>query len=127
MVFIPQCRKKILSEQLRQTLDPVYRERAERTKCRIEEDHLMIDHVHLLSSILSMVSMAAAMGVIKGKTAIQIARVHADRRCMLCSSSFPGAWVLSVDGGKGRGGGRRYIRGQDKEDLRLGQLELTWQ
>jgi putative transposase len=78
VVFIPKSRKKVLYGQLRRELGPVFRELAERTECRIEEGHLMIDHVHMLIAIPPKISVAAAMGFIKGKSAIHIARVYAE-------------------------------------------------
>ncbi len=80
IVFIPKCRKKVLYGQLRRELGPVFRELAERTECRVEEGHLMPDHVHMLISIPPKVSVAAVMGFMKGKSAIHIARVYAGRR-----------------------------------------------
>ncbi len=51
VVFIPKCRRKTLYEQLRKYLGPVFRRLAEQKESRIEEGHLMMDHVHMLLSI----------------------------------------------------------------------------
>ena len=124
VVFIPKCRKKVLYGQLRRELGPVFRELAERTECRVEEGHLMPDHVHMLISIPPKMSVAAVMGFIKGKSAIHIARVYAGRRRSFVGQHFwaRGYWVSTV--GKDEEAVRRYIREQEKEDLRLEQLEL---
>ena len=47
VVFIPKCRRKTLYAQLRRYLREVFRRLAEQKESRIEEGHLMPDHVHL--------------------------------------------------------------------------------
>ena len=51
VVFIPKCRRLTLYEQLRRYLGEVFRKLAEQKESRIEEGHLMQDHVHMLISI----------------------------------------------------------------------------
>jgi REP element-mobilizing transposase RayT len=51
VVFIPKCRRKTLYFQLRQYLGEVFRKLAEQKESRIEEGHLMSDHVHMMISI----------------------------------------------------------------------------
>ena len=50
VVFIPKCRRKALFAQLRRDLGPVFRSLAEQKECKVEEGHLMPDHVHMLLS-----------------------------------------------------------------------------
>ena len=51
VVFTPKYRKKALFGQIRRHLGTVFRELAQRKECKIEEGHLMPDHVHMLISI----------------------------------------------------------------------------
>ncbi len=51
VVFIPKCRRKVLYGQLRRNLGEVFRRLAGQQECRIEEGHLMIDHVHMMIAI----------------------------------------------------------------------------
>ena len=51
VVFIPKCRRKTLYVELRQHLGEVFRRLAEQKESRIEEGHLLADHVHMLISI----------------------------------------------------------------------------
>ena len=51
IVFIPKCRRKVLYGNLRQHLGEVFRRLAEQEECRIEEGHLLSDHVHIMISI----------------------------------------------------------------------------
>ena len=67
MVFIPKYRRKALYHELRRHLGEVFRALAEQKECRIEEGHLMTDHVHMLLSIPPKYSVAQVVGFIKGK------------------------------------------------------------
>src|ERR1700728_2990278 len=51
IVFIPKCRRNVLYKTLRQHLGEVFRDLAQQRECKIEEGHLMSDHVHILISI----------------------------------------------------------------------------
>jgi REP element-mobilizing transposase RayT len=48
VVFIPKCRRKTLYAELRKHLGEVFRHLAQQKESRIEEGHLMSDHVHML-------------------------------------------------------------------------------
>ncbi len=48
VVFIPKCRRRTLYEQLRKHLGEVFRKLAAQKESRIEEGHLMPDHVHMM-------------------------------------------------------------------------------
>jgi putative transposase len=70
VVFIPKYRKKVLFGELRQHLGKVLRTLATQKECRIEEGHLLPDHVHMLIVIPPKYSVAQVIGYIKGKSAI---------------------------------------------------------
>jgi putative transposase len=124
VVFIPKCRRKSLYGQLRRELGVVFRDLAEQKECKVEEGHLMPDHVHMLLSVPPKYSVAGVMGFIKGKSAIRLARVYAGRRRNFVGQHFwaRGYWVSTV--GKNEAAVRRYIQEQEKEDRRLEQLEM---
>ena len=79
VVFIPKYRRKVLFGELRQELGKVFRVLARQKECEVEEGHLLPDHVHMLISIPPKHSVAQIVGYIKGKSAINIARVHFQR------------------------------------------------
>jgi putative transposase len=124
-VFIPKCRRKVLYQGIRQELGTVFRSLAEQWECKVEEGHLMPDHVHMLLSVPPKHSVSSVMGFIKGKSAIHIARVYAGRRRNFVGQHFwaRGYWVSTV--GKNEAAVRQYIQDQEKEDKRLEQLELV--
>ena len=125
VVFIPKYRRKALYVQLRRELGPVFRDLAEQKESKVEEGHLMPDHVHMLLSVPPKYSVSSVMGFIKGKSAIHIARVYAGRRRNFVGQHFwaRGYWVSTV--GKNEAAVRRYIQEQEKEDQRFEQLEMA--
>jgi putative transposase len=51
VVCIQKCRRKTLYQDLRPHLGEVFRNLAQQKESRLEEGHLMADHVHRLISI----------------------------------------------------------------------------
>ena len=80
VVFIPKCRRKTLYGDLRQYLGEVFRRLAQQKESRIEEGHLLSDHVHMLIAIPPKYAVAQVVGFIKGKSAIHLARVYGERK-----------------------------------------------
>jgi putative transposase len=73
VVFIPKCRRKILYGELRRHLGVVFRRLAMQKEFKIEEGHLMPDHVHMMISIPPKYAVSQVVGYIKGKSAIHLA------------------------------------------------------
>ena len=124
VVFIPKCRRKTLYGQLRVHLGEVFRALAQQRESRIEEGHLMPDHVHMMISIPSKYAVSQVVGYIKGKSAIHLARVYGERRKNFVGQHFwaRGYFVSTV--GRDEDVIRNYIRNQEKEDEKLDQLGL---
>lgn len=127
VVFIPKCRRKTLYEQLRRYLGEVLHRLAEQKESRIEEGHLMPDHVHMMISIPPKYAVSQVVGYIKGKSAIHMARVYGERKRSFVSQHFwaRGYFVSTV--GRDEEVIRNYIRHQEQEDRRLDQLNLLRQ
>ena len=124
VVFIPKCRRKTLYAQLRRHLGEVFRRLAEQKESRIEEGHLMPDHVHMMISIPPKYAVSQVIGYIKGKSAIHLARVYGETRRNFVGQSFwaRGYFVSTV--GRDEEVIRNYIRNQEEEDYRLEQMNL---
>ena len=124
VVFIPKCRRKTLYKELRAHLGEVFRSLTEHKECRVEEGHLMVDHVHMLLSVPPKYAVSQVVGYIKGKSAIHIARTFAGRKRNYVGQHFwaRGYYVTTV--GRDEATIREYIRNQEKEDARLEQLEM---
>jgi putative transposase len=105
VVFIPKCRRKVLYQELRRHLGEVFRSLASQRESRVEEGHLLVDHVYMLLSIPPKYSVAQVVGFIKGKSAIHIVR------------TFLGASRSSWDSTSGRAGTTYRTVGRDEETL----------
>src|ERR1022692_799325 len=88
VVFIPKCRRKVLYGNLRRHLGEGFRKLAEQKECRIEEEHLLADHVHMIISILPNYSVSSVVGFIKGKSAIHLAPGYGEQKQNYAGQSF---------------------------------------
>ena len=124
IVWIPKYRKKSLYKELRQYLGSLQKDLASEKECKIEEGHLMPDHVHILISIPPKYSASQVIGFIKGKSAVSIARTYTGRRKSFTGQSFRarGCYVSTV--GRDEATVRNYIKHQEAEDQRIEQLNL---
>lgn len=124
VVFIPKGRRKMLYGQLRNHLGEVFRNLAQQKESRIEEGHLMVDHVHMMIAIPPKYAVSQVVGYIKGKSAIHLARVYGERKRNFVGQHFwaRGYFVSTV--GRDEAVIRAYIKKQEQEDQRLEQLNL---
>ena len=109
---------------LRQYLGEVFRRLAQQKESRIEEGHLLSDHVPMLIAIPPKYAVAQVVGFIKGKSAIHLARGYGERKRNFVGQHFwaRGYFVSTV--GRDEGVIREYIQRQEREDARLDQLGL---
>ena len=126
VVFIPKCRRRVLYGNLRRHLAEVFRELARQKESKVEEGHLMPDHVHMMLSSPPKYAVSQVVGYIKGKSAIHLARVYGERKRNFVGQNFwaRGYFVSTV--GRDEEMIREYIRNQEKADARLEQMKL-WQ
>ena len=103
VVFIPKCRRKTLYLELRRYLGEVFHKLAAQKESKIEEGHLMPDHVHMMISIPPKYAVSQVIGFIKGKSAIRLARVYGERKRNFVGQHF-WARVLRKHCGPRRGG-----------------------
>ena len=124
VVFIPKCRRRTLYEQLRWHLGGVFHELARQKESRVEEGHLMPDHVHMMLAIPPKYAVSQVVGYMKGKSAIHLARVYGERKRNFVGQHFwaRGYFVSTV--GRDEAMIREYIRTQEKADEKLEQIKL---
>lgn len=124
VVFIPKYRRRTLYGELRRHLGEVFRQLAQQKESRIEDGHLLPDHVHMLIAIPPKYAVSQVIGFIKGKSAIHLARVYGERKRNFVGQHFwaRGYFVSTV--GRDEQVIREYIRKQEQEDARLDQLGL---
>ena len=126
VVFIPKCRRKVLYGEIRKYLGDVLKKLALQKESRIEEGHLMADHVHMMIAIPPKYSVSQVIGFMKGKSAIHLARTYGEQKRNFTGMNFwaRGYFVSTV--GRDEAAIREYIKNQEQEDKRLDQLKL-WQ
>jgi putative transposase len=124
VVFIPKCRKRVLYAGLRRELGEVFHQLARQKESRIEEGHLISDHVHMMIAIPPKYAVSQVIGYIKGKSAIHVARVYGERKRNFVGQHLwaRGFFVSRV--GRDEATIRDYIRNQEQEDQRLDQMRL---
>jgi len=124
VVFIPKGRRKALYGTPRPHLGEVFRTLAQQKESRIEEGHLLADHVHMMIAIPPRYAVSQVIGYIKGKSAIHLARVYGERRRNFVGQHFwaRGYFVSTI--GRDETVIRAYIKQQEQEDQRLEQLNL---
>jgi REP element-mobilizing transposase RayT len=99
VVFIPKCRRRTLYEELRRHLGEVFRRLAEQKESRIEEGHLMPDHVHMLISIPAEVRGVASDWVHQGEERDPRGSGVQRAEAQFCWAALLGAGLLRLDGG----------------------------
>jgi putative transposase len=102
VVFIPKYRRKVLYGELRRYLGDVFRKLALQKESRIEEGHLMPDHVHMMISVPPKYAVSQVVGFIKGKSAIHLARTYGERKRNFVGQSF---WARGFFGRRPGAGG----------------------
>ena len=116
--------RKTLYVGLRKYLGEIFRRLAEQKESRIEEGHLIPDHVHMLLRVPPKYAVSQVVGYIKGKSAIHLSRVYGERKRSFVGQNFwaRGYFVSTV--GRDEAVIRAYIQNQEVEDKRLDQLQL---
>jgi putative transposase len=114
----------MLYGNLREHLGEVFRKLAEQKECRIEEGHLLSDHVHMMISIPPKYAVSQVVGFIKGKSAIRLARVYGERKQNYAGQSFRARGYFVSTVGRDEATIRDYIRNQEQEDQKIDQMNL---
>ena len=124
IIFIPKCRRAVLYRELRKYLGEMFRHLAQQKECRIEEGHLLVDHVYMLISIPPKYAVAQVVGFMKGKSAIHLARNFGGGQRNFTGCNFWARGYYVSTAGRDEEIIRRYIREQQEEDKRVEQLKM---
>ena len=121
VVIVPKYRKKTLYGGLRKQVGEIIRELCRQKGVELLEGHLLSDHIHMCLSVPPKLSIAFAIGFLKGKSAVRIHRelLH-ERRMSGLHFWTTGYWVSTV--GRDEASVREYIRMQEDRDRQQGQL-----
>ncbi|WP_419905643.1 IS200/IS605 family transposase [Kiloniella sp.] len=124
VVFIPKRRQKVIYGNLRQYLGEIFHELAGHRESKIEEGHLMPDHIHMCISIPPKHAVSKVVGYLKGKSAIAIARKFKNKARNFKGENFwaRGYFVSTV--GLDEQMVREYIRTQEERDKYFDQMDI---
>ena len=122
IVFAPKYRRKEIYGQLKRDIGEILRKLCEQKGVEIIEAEACPDHIHMLVSIPSYLSIAQFMGFLKGKSSLMIFDRHANLKYKYGQRSFwcRGYFVDTV--GKNETAIRNYIRNQLEEDYAKDQI-----
>jgi REP element-mobilizing transposase RayT len=86
-----------LLRELKQHLGEVFRKLALQKESRIEQGHLMPDHVHMMISIPPKYAVSQVIGFIKGQERNPFGQDVRGEEAQLCGTAFLGQRVLRLD------------------------------
>ena len=123
VVWIPKYRHKVMYGKLRVHVGRLIRELCRQKDVEVLEGHAMSDHVHVVLSIPPKLSVAHAIGFVKGKSAVRIHRELLRERRMTGLHFWARGYSVSTVG-MDEETIRKYVREQEEDDRKLDQLDL---
>ena len=122
IVFAPKYRRKVIYGELRAEIGQILRKLCEQKGIEIHEANACPDHIHMLVSIPPKISVAYAVGYLKGKSSLMIFDRHANLKYKYGNRNFwaKGYFVSTV--GLKDEVVREYIRNQELEDMKEDKL-----
>lgn len=124
IVFIPKYRRKAIYGVYKESIREILIQLCRYKGVEILEGHLMPDHVHMLVSIPTKISVSQFMGYLKGKSSLMIFDRHANLKYKYGNRQFwcKGYYVDTV--GRNKKAIAEYIRNQLQEDKISDQLTI---
>ena len=124
IVFAPKYRRKVIYSQLKKDVGEILRKLCNELKVEIIEAQACPDHIHMLVSIPSYMSISQFVGTLKSKSALMLFDRHANLKYKYGSRNFwcRGYFVDTV--GKNEKMIAEYIKNQLEEDFSRDQISL---
>ena len=79
-MFVPKRRRNVPFGKTRRHLGEIFHALARQKECQILDEHPMPDHVHMCIAIPPRHPVASVTGILKGKSAIDVARLCGKER-----------------------------------------------
>lgn len=104
IVFAPKYRRQVIYGELRAEIGQILRKLCEQKGIEIHEANACPDHIHMLVSIPPKISVAYAVGYLKGKSSLMIFDRHANLKYKYGNRHFgvEGIMWIQWDGTKRR-------------------------
>ena len=124
IVFAPKYRRQVIYGQIKADIGRILRLLCERKGIEIIEANACPDHIHMLVKIPPKISVAYAVGYLKGKSSLMIFDRHANLKYKYGNRHFwcRGYYVSTV--GRNRKQIEEYIRNQLQEDMVEDQMSI---
>ena len=124
IVFAPKYRRQVIYGKLKAEREQILRKLCEQKEIEIIEANACPDHIHMLISIPPKISVAYAIGYLKGKSSLMIFDRHANLKYKYASRHFwcRGYYVDTV--GRNKEAIRKYIQNQLQEDIMADQISI---
>ena len=124
IVFASKYRRRYFYKEKKVEVGKILRQLCEWKEVKIEEAEICPDHIHMLISIPPKISVAYAIGYLKGKSSLMIFDRHANLKYKYGNRHFwcRGYYVDTVGRNKERIA--EYIRNQLQEDAMADQISM---
>ena len=124
IVFAPKYRRKVIYGELKADIGKILRKLCNEKKVEIIEAEACPDHIHMLVSIPTYLSISQFMGYIKSKSALMIFDRHANLKYKYGNRHFWATWYFVDTVGKNEKIIKEYIRNQLQEDYIADQIGI---
>ena len=124
IVFAPKYRRQVIYGKIKAEIGQILRKLCEQKEIEIIEANACPDHIHMLISIPPKISVAYAIGYLKGKSSLMIFDRHANLKYKYGSRHFwcRGYYVDTV--GRSKEAILKYIQNQLQEDIMADQISI---
>ena len=124
IVFAPKYRRQVIYGKLKAEIGQILRKLCEQKEIEIIEANACPDHIHMLISIPPKISVAYAIGYLKGKSSLMIFDRHANLKYKYGSRHFwcRGYYVDTV--GRNKEAIRKNSQNQLQEDIMADQISI---
>ena len=125
VVFAPKYRRMAIYGEIKADIGVILRKLCEQKGIEIIEAEACPDHIRMLLSIPPKMSVAYAVGYLKGKSSLMIFDRHANLKYKYGNRHFwaRGYYVDTV--GRNKEAIKKYIQNQLKEDLEYEQMSFV--
>ena len=124
IVFAPKYRRKVIYKELRRDIGEILRKLCSQMKVEIIEAEACPDHIHMLVSIPTYMSVAQFVGTLKSKSALMIFDRHANLKYKYGNRHFWARGYFCDTVGKNERIIQEYIRDQLEKDVMEDQISL---
>ena len=124
IVFAPKYRRQVIYREIKADIGQILRKLCEQKGVEIIEANVCPDHIHMMVSIPSKLSVAEFMGYLKGKSSLMIFDRHANLKYKYESRHFWAREYYVDTVGRNKKVIEEYIKNQLQEDIAADQITL---